>query len=215
MIFLTAMMKQKKVCLITLMQRGNIRGFVELSIEYTPIMANMQFIEGGHILISRVTGIIFWRKDSLNLNLSVPEVTRANTKLTVYRTERKKRMTFEERVKVDKIIDKMVGSREQQREITSNMTLENRIRSNNEYQKMREKLMKIAEKEGIENLNLVIITCGRSGNGVTKSGKKFVWEGNNGVTERSRYCGSLYVEDVGTVFTSGTIAKVVEYIINN
>ena len=124
-------------------------------------------------------------------------------------------MTFEERVEVDKIIDKMVGSRERQREITSNMTLENRIRSNNEYQKMREKLMKIAEKEGIENLNLVIITCGRSGNGVTKSGKKFVWEGNNGVTERSRYCGSLYVEGVGTVCTSGTIAKVVEYIINN
>lgn len=124
-------------------------------------------------------------------------------------------MTFEERVKVDKIIDKMVGSREQQREITSNMTLENRIRSNNEYQKMREKLMKIAEKEGIENLNLVIITCGRSGNGVTKSGKKFVWEGNNGVTERSRYCGSLYIEGIGTVFTSGTIAKVAEYIINN
>ena len=80
---------------------------------------------------------------------------------------------------------------------------------------MREKLMKIAEKEGIENLNLVIITCGRSGNGVTKSGKKFVWEGNNGVTERSRYCGSLYIEGVGTVFTSGTIAKVAEYIINN
>ena len=124
-------------------------------------------------------------------------------------------MTFEERVEVNKIIDKMVGSRERQREITSNMTLENRIKSNSEYQKMREKLMKIAEKEGIENLNLVIITCGRSGNGVTKSGKKFVWEGNNGVTERSRYCGSLYIEGVGTVFTSGTIAKVAEYIINN
>lgn len=124
-------------------------------------------------------------------------------------------MTFEERVEVNKLIDKMLGSREQQREITSNMTLENRIRSNSEYQKMREKLMKIAEKEGIENLNLVIITCGRSGNGVTKSGKKFVWEGNNGFTERSRYCGSLYIEGVGTVFTSGTIAKVAEYIINN
>ena len=124
-------------------------------------------------------------------------------------------MTFEEKVEANKLIDKMIGSREQQREITSNMTLENRIRSNSEYQKMREKLMKIAEKEGIENLNLVIITCGRSGNGVTKSGKKFVWEGNNGFTERSRYCGSLYIESIGTVFTSGTIAKVAEYIINN
>ena len=51
-------------------------------------------------------------------------------------------MTFEERVEANKLIDKMIGSREQQREITSNMTLENRIRSNSEYQKMREKLMK-------------------------------------------------------------------------
>ena len=124
-------------------------------------------------------------------------------------------MTLEERREANKLIDKMLGSREQQREITSNMTLENRIRSNSEYQKMREKLMKIAEKEGIENLNLVIITCGRSGHGVTKSGKKFVWEGNNGYTMRSRYCGSLYIEGIGTVFTSGTIAKVAEYIINN
>ena len=41
-------------------------------------------------------------------------------------------MTFEERVEVNKLIDKMLGSREQQREITSNMTLENRIRSNSE-----------------------------------------------------------------------------------
>lgn len=124
-------------------------------------------------------------------------------------------MTFEERVEVNKLIDKMIGSREQQREITSNMTLENRIRSNSEYQKMREKLMKIAEKEGVDKLNLVIITCGRVGNGVTKSGKKFVWEGNNGFTMRSRYCGSLYIEGIGTVFTSGTIAKATEYIINN
>ena len=124
-------------------------------------------------------------------------------------------MTFEEKVEANKLIDKMIGSREQHREITSNMTLENRIRSNSEYQKMREKLMNIAEKEGVENLNLVIITCGRNGKGVTKSGKKFVWEGNNGFTERSRYCGSLYIEGVGTVFTSGTIAKVAEYIINN
>lgn len=124
-------------------------------------------------------------------------------------------MIFEERVEAAKLIDKMIGSQEQQREITSHMRLEDRIKSNNEYRKMREKLMKIAEKEGVKSLNLVIITCGRSGNGVTKSGKKFVWEGNNGYTMRSRYCGSLYIEGVGTVFTSGTIAKVAEYIINN
>ena len=88
-------------------------------------------------------------------------------------------MTFEERVEANKLIDKMIGSQKQQMEIASRMRLEDRINSNNGYRKMREKLMKIAEKEGVESLNLVIITCGRSGNGVTKSGKKFVWEGNN------------------------------------
>ena len=124
-------------------------------------------------------------------------------------------MTTQERTEIERRIDVMVGSREQQRKITEAMSLEDRINSNNGYRKMREKLMKIAEKEGVESLNLVIITCGRSGNGVTKSGKKFVWEGNNGYTMRSRYCGSLYIEGVGTVFTSGTIAKVAEYIINN
>lgn len=124
-------------------------------------------------------------------------------------------MTFEERVEINKRIDKMIGSREQQRVRVNSFPLEKRIESNTRYQKMREDLFKIAEKEGMDSLSLIMINVGRSNTGVTKSGKKFFWEGNNGLTERSRYCGSLYIEGVGTVFTSGTITKAVEYIIKN
>lgn len=124
-------------------------------------------------------------------------------------------MTFEERVEINERIDKMIGSREDQRTRTQGVSLEERINSNNHYNKMREKLFKIAEKEGVVALSTVIIQSGKWIEGVTASGKKYVWDGNNGMTKRSRYCGSLYIQGVGTVFTSGTIAKAVEYIINN
>ena len=124
-------------------------------------------------------------------------------------------MTFEERVEINRRIDKMIGSREQQRARANSFPLEERITSNSRYQKMRDELFKIAEKEGMEALSLTMISVGRSNTGVTAAGKKFIWEGNNGFTERSRYCGSLYIEGIGTVFTSGTIAKAIEYIIKN
>lgn len=124
-------------------------------------------------------------------------------------------MTFEERVEINERIDKMIGSREQQRTRVQSMSLEDRINSNNHYNKMREKLFKIAEKEGAAALSTVIIQSGKWIEGVTASGKKYIWDGNNGLTERSRYCGSLYIQGVGTVFTSGTLAKAVEYIINS
>lgn len=118
-------------------------------------------------------------------------------------------MTINER------IDKMIGSRDEQRERVARMELSDRINSNRKYEKMRAELIKIAEKYGEESLATTIIKCGRTGEGVTSNGKKFVWEGNNGMCERSRYCGSLWIDGVGTVFTSGTIAKVVEYIAKN
>lgn len=124
-------------------------------------------------------------------------------------------MTFEERVAINERIDKMIGSSEEQRTRVQNMSLSDRIESNDKYRKMREKLFKIAEKHGEMALAATMISEGRTNTGVTASGKRFVWDGNNGWTIRSRYCGSLYIEGVGTVFTSGTIAKAVEYIINN
>jgi hypothetical protein len=124
-------------------------------------------------------------------------------------------MTMQERMEIERRIDVMVGSREQQRKITEAMSLEDRINSNNRYNKVRAQLFKIAEKEGLKALASVVITGGKWCEGCTASGKKYVWDGNNGMTERSRYCGSLWIEGVGTVFTSGTITKAVEYLINN
>ena len=124
-------------------------------------------------------------------------------------------MTFEERLAINNRIDMMIGSAEQQRKRTESMSLQDRINSDMKYRKMREDLFKIAEREGEKALATTMIACGRSTNGVTVSGKRFEWEGNHGFAERSRYCGSLWIEGKGVVFTSGTITKVIEYILNN
>lgn len=123
-------------------------------------------------------------------------------------------MTMQERMEIERRIDVMIGSREYQRKITETMSLEDRINSNGRYNKIRKQLFKIAEKEGLKALASTVID-GRWCEGCTASGKKYVWYGNNGFTERSRYCGSLWIEGTGTVFTSGTITKAVEYLINN
>ena len=124
-------------------------------------------------------------------------------------------MTMQERMEIERRIDVMIGSREQQRKMAETMCLEDRINSNARYNKTREKLFKIVEKEGMKALASVVIIGGKWCEGCTASGKKYVWDGNNGYTERSRYCGSLWIEGIGTVFTSGTITKAVEYLIKN
>ena len=124
-------------------------------------------------------------------------------------------MTYEERIAINQRIDKLIGSYEDIRKETESMSLCDKITARDSYQKMREKLFKIAEKNGEKALVLTVIQEGRTSTGVTANGKKFVWYGNDGYTMRSRYCGTLYIEEVGTVFTSGTIAKAFEYILNN
>lgn len=51
--------------------------------------------------------------------------------------------------------------------------------------------------------------------GLTTNGLRYNIYGNTGVTERSRNCYSMNIEGKGTVFTSGTLETVAEYIINN
>lgn len=51
--------------------------------------------------------------------------------------------------------------------------------------------------------------------GVTTNG---LWYGiywNNGITDRSAHCYSMNIEGMGTVFTSGTLETVAQYILNN
>lgn len=124
-------------------------------------------------------------------------------------------MTTDEWLAINRRIDKIIGSRDEQRSRIKNMSLKDKISDNNEYSKMREKLLKIGEKYGEEALALTMIKCGNICHGVTANGRRFVWIGNNGLEKRSLYCGLLDIEGIGTIFTSGTIAKAIEYVIKN
>ena len=124
-------------------------------------------------------------------------------------------MTSDEWLAINRRIDKIIGNRYEQRSRIKNMSLEDKISDNNEYSKMREKLLKIGEKYGEEALALTMIKCGNICHGVTANGRRFVWIGNNGLEKRSLYCGLLDIEGIGTIFTSGTIAKAIEYVIKN
>ena len=124
-------------------------------------------------------------------------------------------MTHEERIAINERIDAMIGSPEQLNESIKDLDLTERINIRTRYSKLRDRLFKIAEKSGEKALALTLIQEGRYRSGVTVNGKKFVWTPNHGFTMRSRSCGDLWIEGVGTVFTSGTVAKVFEYILNN
>ena len=124
-------------------------------------------------------------------------------------------MTFEERIAINERIDAMIGSRDDLNKSIENLSLSEKITARDKYNKLREKLFKIAEQNGEKALTLTLIQNGNTATGVTANGKKFVWTINYGYSKRSRYCGSLYIEGIGTVFTSGTVAKAFEYILNN
>lgn len=124
-------------------------------------------------------------------------------------------MTMDERIRINERIDAMIGSRDDLNKSIENLSLSEKITARDKYNKLREKLFKIAEQNGEKALTLTLIQDGNTATGVTANGKKFVWTINYGYSIRSRYCGSLYIEGIGTVFTSGTVAKAFEYILNN
>lgn len=124
-------------------------------------------------------------------------------------------MTLDERIKADAIIDGIVGTWEEHRKELQGRAIEERIKETNSYRKIRESLLKIAENDGVDSLYFASVMHGGVANGITKSGKKYTWVQNNGFSVSSRYCGTLYIEGMGTVFTRGKIDKIISYIINN
>jgi len=118
------------------------------------------------------------------------------------------------RKEINDTIDLLIGTSAQLEERISNNEISNKIQARMQYRRLREKLEKIAEKSGIEALKMTLIQEGSRLRGYTPKGKAIEWTGNNGLEERSRYCGTLRI-DGKTIFTSGTIAKSFEYIINN
>lgn len=51
--------------------------------------------------------------------------------------------------------------------------------------------------------------------GYTTNGLQYSLLWNQGLTHRSKHCYTMYIEGKGTVFTSGTLETVAEYILNN
>ncbi len=82
------------------------------------------------------------------------------------------------------------------------------------WDRMNDKLLKIFEKGGASAIAMTVIDKGAIKEGITASGKRWQLYMNSGYTARSRYCGSLWIEGEGTVFTSGSLAKVMEYVIS-
>ena len=76
-----------------------------------------------------------------------------------------------------------------------------------------ERLAKVFFEHGAKALAMNFTQMGWSFKGVTASGKKWTLDANNGWTERSRYCGTLWIEGEGTIFTSGRLDKVFDYIL--
>lgn len=122
-------------------------------------------------------------------------------------------LTIEQRQDLRKRIEKIIGTREWERERATNLT--DRINNVQRWDKAYEKLQKVFLEHGEKALAMNFVQKGHSFEGVTANGKKWMLEGNNGFTERSRYCGTLWIEGTGTVFTSGRLDKVFDYILNN
>ena len=121
-------------------------------------------------------------------------------------------MTREQRQEAMKRIEKLIGTKAEARALSDDLS--ERINNVNRYNKQFDELMKVFEKNGEKALAMNFIQEGRSARGITASGKRWTLDANHGWTERSRYCGTLWIEGEGTIFTSGRIDKVFDYILN-
>lgn len=121
--------------------------------------------------------------------------------------------TVDQRKEVVSRIEKIIGTKKQAMDAGQDLT--ERIQNANRWQKEYEQLAKVFLENGDKALAMNFMQKGRSYEGVTASGKKWMLEANHGWTARSRYCGSLWIEGEGTVFTSGRLDKVFDYILNN
>lgn len=121
-------------------------------------------------------------------------------------------LPYEERQTITEKIQGIIGTKEQC--TSESKSLSERIKSRKKYDDTFQKLAKIYIAYGETALSLTYVDKGWIKSGVTPNQKKWVLEMNNGYCERSRYCGTLFIDDKA-VFTSGRIEKAFEYILNN
>ena len=121
--------------------------------------------------------------------------------------------TPEQRREVTERVFKIIGTAEQNTCCIKDLT--ERVQARARWQKEYEALAKVFLEHGAEALSMNCYQRGRDFEGVTVNGKKWTLDMNHGWTERSRYCGALWIEGEGTIFTSGRLDKVFDYILNN
>lgn len=121
-------------------------------------------------------------------------------------------LPYEERQMVTERIRGIIGTKEEC--IRDGMDLAERIKARKKYDDTFQRLAKIYITHGIKALSMAYTNEGWRKWGMTPNGKKWVLEMNNGLEERSRYCGTLWI-DGEMIFTSGRIEKAFEYILNN
>ena len=126
-------------------------------------------------------------------------------------------MTFaelprEERTEIRERIEAIIGKKDDC--VKDGMDISQRIKARSQYDKTFERMAKVYIKHGAKALSLHFKDEGWRKSGVTPNGKKWALEMNNGMTDRSRYCGTLWI-DGEAIFTSGTLDKSFEYILNN
>lgn len=121
-------------------------------------------------------------------------------------------MTVQERETVRAFIETMIGKPKDWAPDT--MSLVERMRRREAYDRLNRQLMSIAEKSGPAALNTTIINEGYRVRGVTASGRPWTLEYNNGWTIRSQTCGTLYI-DGKFVFSSGRLSRALEYILKS
>ena len=120
--------------------------------------------------------------------------------------------TAEQRKEVFSRVEKIIGTKKQAMDAGRDLT--ERIQNGNRWNKEFEKLATVFFEHGDKALAFQYVQKGRGFEGVTANGKKWILEANHGLTARSRYCGSLWIEGKGMIFTSGRIDKVFDYILN-
>jgi len=120
----------------------------------------------------------------------------------------------EERIRVTRMIQKIIGTKEEAVKGVSGTGA--RIQAYSNYDKLFEKLAKVWVNHGDEALAMNYEWYGSYGKGVTPKGKAWTFDMNTyGWTERCHHCGSLYIEGEGCIFTSGTLARAFERILEN
>ena len=127
-------------------------------------------------------------------------------------------MTFaelpqEERQEITERVQTIIGKKEN---VThEGMNLSQRVNARAKYDKLFWSLVHVYMEHGAKALAMQFMDYGGIKKGVTPNGKRWeLYMNSFGWTDRCRHCGTLYL-DGKCIFTSGTLARAFDYILNS